>query len=167
MRCRGVERSFDSAYPLFSYAGTVRELVSAYKKKRRRSLAPLFADLFAKAIQEKWPDRVIVPIPPRPGKLRTTGWDQVEDITRILERRGFPVTRPLERRHSKEQKKLGRGERGVNATLAYVLKPGAIPPERPLLLDDVLTTCATIDACARALKGGGAVSVVAVVFAAD
>ncbi len=130
-------------------------------------MAPFFADVFAKNIGEKWPDRIIVPIPPRPGKLRTKGWDQVEEIARILERRGFPVARPLERRHSKEQKKLGRGERGANATLAYVLKPGAVPPERPLIIDDVITTCATIDACARALKDGGAVSVVALVFAAD
>ena len=51
--------------------------------------------------------------------------------------------------------------------MAYVLKPGAVPPERPLIIDDVITTCATIDACARALKDGGAVSVVALVFAAD
>ena len=167
MRCRGVERAFDSAFPLFSYAGAARELVSAYKKTHRRSLAPLFADFFAYAIQGKWPDRIIVPIPPRPGKLRANGWDQVEEIVGILERRGFPVARPLERKRSKEQKRLGRGERGANATLAYVLKPGAIPPERPLLIDDVITTCATIDACARALKGGGAVSVAALVFAAD
>ena len=82
MRCRGIERAFDSAYPLFSYAGAARELISAYKKSRRRSLAPFFADIFAKTIEEKWPDRIIVPVPPRPGKARASGWDQVEEIAR-------------------------------------------------------------------------------------
>lgn len=167
MRCRGIERAFDSAYPLFSYAGAARELISAYKKSRRRSLAPFFADIFAKTIEEKWPDRIIVPVPPRPGKARASGWDQVEEIAKVLERRGFRVARLLERRRSEEQKSLGRGERGVNAQRAYVLKRGAASPERILLVDDVITTCATLDACARSLKSGGALSVTALIFAAD
>lgn len=167
MRCRGEERSFDSAYPLFSYGGRVRDLIAEYKKRRRRSLAPFFASYFSAAIAERWPDRIIVPVPPRPGKLRTSGWDQVEEIARALEGAGIPVERPLVRGRSDEQKRLGRGERGSNARKAYALKPGATPPALPLLIDDVVTTCATLDACARALKEGGALSVRALVFAAD
>ena len=167
MRCRGVERSFDSAYPLFSYSGAVRDLVSAYKKRGRRSLASFFAGVMAEAIVERWAGRVIVPVPPRPGKVRRAGWDQVEEIARALEARGFEVSRPLERRPSSEQKTLGRGERGANAGKAYSLKAGAPAPEYPLLVDDVITTCATIDACAKALKRGGARGVDALAIAAD
>jgi competence protein ComFC len=167
MRCRSEEWAFDSAYPLFSYAGPMRELLSAYKKGRRRSLAPFFAELLAKAIDGRWPSRTIVPVPPRPGKLRKMGWDQVEELVRILEARGFPVARPLERRLSSEQKSLGKGDRGNNARMAYSMKAQASSPELPLILDDVVTTCATIDACARALRAGGALSVAALVIAAD
>jgi competence protein ComFC len=167
MRCRGVERAFESAYPLFSYEGPVRELVSAYKKGRRRSLSHLFAFLLAETIEERWPGRTVVPVPPRPGKLRAQGWDQVEEIARILEARGINVERPLERGASVEQKRLGRGARGANARKAYSLKAGALSPELPILLDDVVTTCATLEACARALKEGGAAAVEAVVLAAD
>ena len=167
MRCRGVERAFDSAYPLFSYEGSLRVLLSAYKKGGRRSLAGFFAGLAAEAITERWPDRTLVPVPPRPGKLRTKGWDQVEAIARILESRGFRVSRPLERRLSDEQKGLGRGARGANASRAFGLKPGRASPELPLLLDDVVTTCATLEACAAALKRGGARSVEALAIAAD
>lgn len=167
MRCRISSRAFDSAYPLYSYAGAMRELVTAYKKGRRRSLAPFFASLLEKEIRARWPDRVLVPVPPRPGKLRAQGWDQVELIAAILESGGMVVSRPLERLSSSEQKKLGRGERGANAATAYRLKPGASVPGLPLLIDDVVTTCATLDSCAAELKKGGAESVAALVIAAD
>jgi ComF family protein len=167
MRCRGVERAFDSAYPLFSYEGELRTLISAYKKGRRRSLAPFFAELLGNSLEERWPGRPIVPVPPRRGKARTRGWDQVEEIARLLEARGFQVERVLERGRSVEQKSLGRGGRGSNALKAYSLRRGAVPPERPVLLDDVTTTCATIEACAHALKEGGALRVDALLIAAD
>lgn len=167
MRCRAQPWSFDSAFPLFSYEGRARDLVSAYKKGGRRSLAPFIAGLFAEAIAAKWPERTVVPVPPRPGKARASGWDQVEELARILEARGFRVERPLERRASAQQKSLGRDERGFNASKAYALKPCSASPELPLLIDDVITTCATIEACSRALRGGGARSVAALAFAAD
>ena len=167
MRCRTAEKAFDSAYPLFSYAGPMRELVSAYKKDHRRSLAPFFADLVEGPIRERWPDRVIVPVPPRPGKLRSQGWDQVEEIAAILESRGLIVARVLERGSSSEQKKLGRGERGTNARKAYSLKRGARAPKLSLLLDDVVTTCATLESCALALREDGASKINAIVIAAD
>jgi len=167
MRCRGAERFFDSAIPLFSYSGAARELIAAYKKVGRRSLAPFIAGIFSEAIRERWPDRTVVPVPPRLGKARSSGWDQVEEIARILERGGYPVARPLARERSEEQKSLGRGARGANAKKAFSLKPGSSSPALPLLIDDVVTTCATLDACARALKGGGARTVAALVFAAD
>jgi ComF family protein len=167
MRCRGRERAFDLAWPLFSYDGPVRGLVSEYKKRRRRSLAPFIAELFAAEIGARWPDRVIVPVPARPGKARVQGWDQVEELARLLGKRGYPVARPLERRRSEEQKSLGRGDRGDNARLAYGLKAASSAPALPLLIDDVMTTCATLEACAGALKAGGALSVAALVLAAD
>jgi ComF family protein len=167
MRCRGVERSFDEAYPLFSYAGRARELVTAYKKGNRRSLAPFFASLLAEEIRRRWPERVIVPVPPRPGRKAARGWDQVEEIARLLEARGFQVARPLARRASAEQKRLGRGDRSLNALRAYYLREGAVAPPRPLVLDDVITTCSTIEACAKALREGGAESVAALAIAAD
>jgi competence protein ComFC len=145
----------------------MRSLVSAYKKGGRRSLSGLFAGLMARAIEERWPGRTIVPVPPRPGKLRALGWDQVEEIARDLELQGFLVARPLERIKSDEQKSLGRSDRGANARKAYRIAAGRRSPELPLLIDDVVTTCATLDACAAALKDGGARSVEALALAAD
>lgn len=173
MRCResalccGTACICDSILPLYSYSGMIAELVASYKLKRRRSLAPFIAQLFAQAYESAGAGRIIVPVPPRPGKLKTQGWDQVEEIARCLEASGHAVARPLERKRSEEQKSLGRGDRGLNAKRAYSLKPGVMPPELPLLIDDVITTGATLDSCARALKEGGARSVAALVLAAD
>jgi len=167
MRCRGVTWAFDEAYPLFSYSGQFRELLSAYKKGGRRSLALPLARMAAKEVSRRWPGRIIVPVPPRPGKLRSKGWDQVEEIALCLERMGLRVERPLRRASSAEQKRLGREGRAMNARASYALKPGASSPEHPLILDDVITTGATIDACSRALRGGGARDVAALALAAD
>lgn len=167
MRCRDAEWSFDSAYPLFAYSGAPRELISAYKKRGRKSLAAPLARIVAEEISRRWPGRTVVPVPPRPGKTRTRGWDQVEEIARILERGGFRVARPLGRAAGAEQKRLGRIGRASNARASYFLRPGAASPEEVLLFDDVITTGATVDACARALKGGGARSVAVLALAAD
>lgn len=167
MRCRGKDRAFDEAWPLFRFSGEFRHLLNAYKFLDRRSLASFFAELVAREVEGRWQGWPIVPVPPRPGKFRERGWDQVEDLARALARRGFPVARVLERRCSSEQKKLGREERGMNARAAYRLKDNATLPKCALLLDDIMTTGATADACAAALKDGGTERVALIALAID
>jgi predicted amidophosphoribosyltransferase len=187
MRCRSVAFGFDSAYPLFRYAGTVRSAVLAYKSGRRRSLASFFAQAIAGVLESRYPGRVVVPVPPRPGKRRRKGWDQVEDIAGILERRhGVTVARVLVRADGLEQKALDLEGRAANmrgrirvkdrlAPRKLLGRPrtcgsaaGTVPvPRAPVLLDDVLTTGATLSACASALKAAGAARVDAVAIAAD
>lgn len=173
MRCRGVEYCFDSAWPLFRYAGTVRALVLAYKSGRRRSLALFFAGIVAEALAVRYPGRIVIPVPPRPGKVRRKGWDQVEDLARILERRhGVTVMRILTRADGEQQKTLDLEGRASNmrGKIGIVCsghgRPRAVPAD-PVLLDDVLTTGATLSECARALKAAGSERVDAVVMAAD
>ncbi len=167
MRCRGQEYAFDEALPLFRYSGKAAELIRAYKTKGRRSLAPFIAAFVAATLTERWPGLPIVPVPPRKAKFRARGWDQVALLARELERGGFTVCRLLERRSSAEQKRLDRPARFANAAAAYRLKPGSCVPARLVLFDDVYTTGATAEACARALKSGGATWVAVLALAAD
>ncbi len=173
MRCRGVEYGFDSAWPLFRYAGLVRTLVLAYKSGQRRSLALFFAGAISEVLAEQYPGRIVVPVPPRPGKLRKKGWDQVEDLARILERHhGIIVYRILTRADGKQQKALDLEGRAANMRGKIGIcrsrhgRPCTIPAD-PVLLDDVLTTGATLSECARTLKAAGSVRVDAVAIAAD
>lgn len=175
-RCRGVDYSFDSAVPMFRYAGDLRTILLAYKSRNRRSLAGFFAPVLARTLCVWYPGRVVVPVPPRPGKLRRKGWDQVELLARELERHhGITVHRILRREGGQEQKALDLAGRAANlkGKVRVIAEPagqaGQVPgvPPDPVLLDDVLTTGATLSECAAALKAAGARRVDAVTIAAD
>jgi len=102
-----------------------------------------------------------VPVPPRPGKIRKQGWDQIEYLAGLLEKEhGLPVTRCLKRLPSRTQKKLNREERGKN--LKGRILCIKTPPRIAILFDDVITTGATLNACAASLIEGGAEKVYAV-----
>jgi predicted amidophosphoribosyltransferase len=91
--------------------------------------------------------------------MRKTGWDQIEYLAKLLEkgREAPPVNRCLHRLPSQNQKELNRENRITNLRGRIILKKTA--PRRALILDDVCTTGSTLEACAAALKAGGAETV--------
>ncbi len=111
--------------------------------------------------------KIIVPVPPRKGKIRKNGWDQINDLCLFLEKLyGYKVLKLLDRHSLKQQKKLNREERLETIKSAYSLVPqkklskelkktGGNLPAEVCLLDDVCTTGATIEACAKILKEVG------------
>jgi ComF family protein len=171
--CReGEGHVFDGAFILYPYTGRYRTLLQAYKFGKYRAPGNFFAGRLAEARSRfrPRPEEGVpwVPVPPRPGKIRKTGWDQVEYLAKGLERaRGMagpvpgagavpppPVYRCLKRLPSRSQKELNRENRRNNLRGRIVcVKP---PPGEVLLFDDVYTTGSTLDACAAALKEGGA-----------
>ncbi len=167
MRCRERSFSFDAAYPLWEYSGPVKELIISYKIGGFRRLAEFFASRMLARLREANPGIPVVPVPFRKSKMRKTGWDQVEDLARTLERKGIPVIRCLERAEGASQKTLDYSARMSNLKGRIRRRNLIRIPERVVLLDDVLTTGATLSECARVLKEGGALRVDALVLAAD
>lgn len=168
LRCRSARYAFECNHSLFAYAGGVRDLIVSYKLGGRVRLAGLFAPLLAQVIRERHPGRPVVPVPPRPGRR---GPDAVERIARLLEREhGLTVRRCLARAGGVPQKSLdfaGRRENlqgriSVLPSFADSGVPGAV-----VLLDDVFTTGATADTCARALAAAGCTAVAVVTIAVD
>ncbi len=156
----------DSVWPLFSYRLWNKDLMFLWKNVGLRSLSDIFAGFFAAALKIKGIN-IVVPVPPRPGKIQEKGWDQINDICIQLKYRyGFSILPLLKRRTTGQQKKLDREDRLKTIGKSYflagekevqkVLKPfGGKFPKRVCIVDDVCTTGSTIENCAAVLKEAG------------
>jgi ComF family protein len=127
----------------------------AYKFKKKLDLVNLFVKNVCEIISTnpELEKAVIVPVPPRPGKIKETGWDQVEYLVKKLEKKGLPVCRCLKRKKSKVQKKLTLKERKEN--LQGRILPAGLIPKKALVIDDIITTGSTLEVCSNVLKENG------------
>lgn len=158
--CASQDWSFSVAEGLFGYQEPGGELLRLYKFGGQPALALLWAEA-ASRLEPRGP---LVPVPPLGRHLRRRGWDPVATLAEALGRRaGLPVWKILVRRPTASQKSLDRGGRAANARKAYALAP--VLPRRlsgtPLvwLVDDVVTTGATVEACSRLLRDAGVAEV--------
>ena len=166
LACRSEEKhSFDRMIVMYPYTGKYQKILAAYKFGKNLALGHFWAKKIKKAVKGivlafKGKDIAVVPVPPRPGKIKKQGWDQVEYLARLLEKgdkkkHGTKITvnRCLKRLPSKIQKELSRKDRLKNLQnrIALVKKP----PEIAIIIDDVITTGSTMEVCACTLKAGG------------
>jgi len=166
LECRGRRLAFLTAWAPFAYEATARRLVSGLKLRGVTRGASFMSAEIASRAPPGLLGGVLVPVPAHPARRRRTGMNQAGCLTGALGRcTGLPVAPILSRaRGSTPQVGLARLERLSNAR-GSVRAVRAPPGGRLVLVDDVYTTGATLDACARALLDRGADEVVAVTFA--
>jgi predicted amidophosphoribosyltransferase len=85
--CReDAERFYDRLWVLYPYSGKYRALLAAYKFGKNLALGNFFSFMISQLIENEpvLKNAVIVPVPPRPGKIKTTGWDQVDYLVKIM-----------------------------------------------------------------------------------
>ena len=170
--CRATRASFDGAAAVVAHEGSGRDLVHALKFRAALPLAPLLAAqmvhraglLGVPAAGAGRGGLALVPVPATPAGKRRRGFDQAERLAVALGSRiDRPVLRCLRRRGGARQVGAGRRERLEAQRVDVFVVSRA--PERALLIDDVHTTGATLEACARALKDAGATQVLALTYA--
>lgn len=169
--CLGDPPRHDGIAAATLYNDASRRLVLALKHGNRVSLAPMMAGLMAAKLPFAGPDWLVVPVPLHRWRLWRRGYNQAAELARAITRRTGArlAVDALERRKPtpslgglgrKARRRVLSGAIRVNPRRAAGLR-GA----RVLLIDDVLTSGATSDACVSALKRAGAERVVIVCFA--
>ncbi len=148
------------AIAAFRYEGPLRRALQRLKyggagrltKPLAKQALPAFDGLIA--VTGKLP---LVPVPVHPARLRERGYNQAALLAKQLSAlRGQPVRELLVRsRATTKQHRLDRAARRRNLRCAFVLCRAARPPPRVVLVDDILTTSATLEACAATLRAAG------------
>jgi ComF family protein len=155
----GLDRAWSSA----PYEGVARGLVAALKFRRLLPVADLMADRIQWLAPAHLLSGAIVPVPPSPSRLRRRGFDPAGELAAALaERLDASLRTCLARRGGRRQVGRRRAERIGQPPRIHATESA---PPSVLLIDDVLTTGATMSACAQALRAAGAARVVAVTFA--
>lgn len=120
------------------------------------------------ALVDQPPPVVIVPVPLHSRRWRERGFNQAEIIARALAgRTNWPIKKYLKRRrYTQAQARLAHDERKANIEAAFDMAPRAINPAGSIILvDDVVTTGATMRACARVLRSHGLRNIAGVALA--
>lgn len=151
------------------FDGPLRRAIHAFKYNYTRDLAVPLGEMLATFWRAfPLPADVVVPVPLHPRRLRERGYNQSALLAVYLgECTGLPVlTESLHRiRHTRSQARLDARQRKQNVAGAFACLGDAVRGRSVLLVDDVCTTGATLEACSVALKEGGARSVWALTLA--
>lgn len=174
-RCLRKPPAFDAAIAALAYAFPVEILITRAKYGADLGMAAFLGDLVAKTAQSApqvfsdYANAIVVPIPLSPARQRARGYNQSAEIARVVAARlALPLANDLMRtRETEKQADLPFKARLRNVRDAF----SAASLERPLagkhvlLVDDVMTTGATVHEAAKALKAAGVTRVTVAIVA--
>lgn len=160
--CRLGVTQFNSAYAFAAYDGRVRELIHLFKYAGMKPLGRPLGRWLVRAYPREMRYDALVPVPLHWWRRFRRGYNQSELLARELSAHtGIPVVSALLRtRRSQTQTGLSQSQRRLNVRGIFAANPRVDSSARRLLLiDDVLTSGATANACAAALRRAGAARV--------
>ncbi len=152
------------AHAAFAHAGRMRRALAALKYNGASRLAPVLARASLPALGTLVAvsgAAALVPVPIHADRRRVRGYNQAELIARELAKGSRLATAPLLRRvrPTTKQHRLDRAARLANLRGAFEVIDGVRVPRTLILVDDIITTTATLEACASALRAAGAKTV--------
>jgi ComF family protein len=157
--CRLRPPSFTQAWPLYPYESPLKDAIVLFKYRRKVSLASALGDLLCTASSLLPEVDVVMPVPLHPKRLREREFNQ---SLLLADRLGRTLHRPVSYRDlvrvrpTVPQTELSRRSRLKNLRKAFLVPaPERVRQKRILLIDDVLTTGATVNECAKTLRRAG------------
>jgi len=170
--CADWEAEIEGIRSPFQFDGAIRQAVHQLKYQNVRALARPLAKLMYDYLQANpLPADTLVPVPLHRKRLRERGFNQSGLLTRELgELSGIAVVDDclIRQRHTSPQARTSSAdERRRNVADAFACVDGELAGKQVLLIDDVSTSGATLDACASKLKAAGAKSVWGLVLARE
>ncbi|MCX7678218.1 MAG: ComF family protein [Spirochaetes bacterium] len=157
----------DMCFAVSDYSGTMKEMLVKYKFYKWRRLYKKISELlYAALLDASWDVDVVTAVPMAKSKVRKRGFNQSElvakDVAQKIRKSYVPLLKEV--RVWKTQKDLNYVDRFLNVLGRFAVE-GKLAGERILLIDDVYTTGATLNECARLLKNAGAGKVFGIAFA--
>lgn len=168
--CIEAPPTYDRARSALRYDDGSRGLILAFKHGDRLHGAPAFGEWMRRAGAPLLTDAdLVMPVPLHWTRLFSRRFNQAALLAHAIHRAGGPRVAPdwlIRRRRTLSQGEFGPEGRQRNVRSAFALKPGnSVKGLKIVLVDDVLTTGATLEECARVLKRAGAARVDALALA--
>lgn len=169
--CIDHERYFDQGFTCAAYGLYERKMIADFKKSGKLHLARVLGHiLYDRIVIENLDIDGIIPVPIHKKRLKERGFNQTELMGRFLSQRsGWPLWADglIRIRQTSAMKKLDKWERRKNMEKVFQVKnPEKIAGKNILVIDDIFTTGATLEECAKALKTVGAQKVYILTIAA-
>lgn len=158
-------RHFDGARAPYRYEGSIRDAILALKYGGIKAAAPQLGDMLADYLKENpLPGDVVAPVPMHASRRRERGYNQAELLARrVAGRCDIPYRADLLARTRRVDPQAGMTNAASRATnvadSVTISRPSEVHGRQVILVDDVVTTGSTLNACAAALKEAGVASV--------
>ncbi len=167
--CRKEPPDVDQAIAAGIFEGPLRQAIHVYKYRPMMALGGPLAKWMVACVRKVEHLDVVMPVPLHASRLRKRGFNQALLLARGASREySIPLVYDnlIRVRPTRPQVELSGKERAANVTGAFGLRRGGdVEGKRVLLIDDVLTTGATMNECSRTLRDAGAEAVVALTLA--
>lgn len=159
----------EGLHTAFLYEEPLKKIIHAFKYDNQPRLAPVLGKhLYAAYDDKKWPATLVTAVPLHAKRLRERGYNQAGLLAQSLAKQiGIPYVADalIKTRHTEQQAHLNADERWVNVEGAYTANHVRVSGESIIIIDDVVTTGATLRQCATALIESGAARVWALTVA--